>query len=238
MTSGQQRPLEERPLLQDHPGAVRLALVLLALGLFVFVALAIPALADIVQRVDDWVYELAIDLEASIPVALAKALDFIGSTWVTAPLMILVGIYLIFRRRWEALTFWFLAMLGSQLLIGPMKNLYERARPPLPLVETSSYSFPSGHAVAGAAIAVALVIVLVPAGTKRRNLEMLAAAFAVFMALSRVYLRAHWLSDALGGAALGAAVAIGAALLVHWIDERRGRPYRFRGGPQRTPSRT
>ncbi|MGB9357376.1 MAG: phosphatase PAP2 family protein [Acidimicrobiia bacterium] len=223
MTSGQQRRLEERPLLQDHPGAYRLALVLWVLGSLVFVALAIPALADIVQAIDDWIYELAIDLEATIPVTLAKVLDFIGSTWVTAPLMILVGIYLIYRRRWEALAFWFVAMLGSQLLIGPMKNLYERARPPLPLVETSGFSFPSGHAVAGAAIAVALVIVLVPAGTKRRNLEMLAAAFAVFMALSRVYLRAHWLSDALGGAALGAAVAIGAALLVHWIDERRGR---------------
>lgn len=223
MTSGSQRRLEERPLLQDHPGAYRLALVLWALGSLVFVALAIPALADIVQAIDDWVYELAIDLEATIPVTLAKVLDFVGSTWVTAPLMILVGIYLIYRKRWEALAFWFVAMLGSQLLIGPMKNLYERARPPLPLVETSGFSFPSGHAVAGAAIAVALVIVLVPAGTKRRNVEMLAAAFAVFMALSRVYLRAHWLSDALGGAALGAAVAIGAAVLVHWIDGVRTR---------------
>ena len=223
MTGEPQRRLDERPLLQDHPGAVRLALVLLALGLFVFVALVIPALADIVQEIDDWAYEVAIELEASVAVALAKALDFVGSTWVTAPVIVLVGVYLIFRKRWEALTFWFLAMLGSQLLIGPMKNLYERARPPLPLVETSGYSFPSGHAVAGAAIAVSLVIVLVPAGPKRRNLEMLAAAFAVLMALSRVYLRAHWLSDALGGAALGTAVAIGAALLVHRIDGLRAR---------------
>ena len=218
MTSRPPRRLEERPLLQDHPGAFRLALVLWALGLFVFIALAVPALADLVQTVDDRFYELAVDLEASVPVALAKGLDFVGSTWVTAPVMILVGVFLAFRRRWEALAFWFLAMLGSQLLIGPMKNLYERARPPFPLVETSGFSFPSGHAVAGAAIAVSLVIVLVPAGTKRRNLEMLAAAFAVAMALSRVYLRAHWLSDALGGAALGAAVAVGAALLVHRIE--------------------
>ncbi len=52
---------------------------------------------------------------------------------------------------------------------------------------------------------------------------MLAAAFAVLMALSRVYLRAHWLSDAAGGAALGAAVAIGAAALVHWLDGIRAK---------------
>ena len=224
MTLEPQRRLGERPLLQDHPGAFRLTLVLWVLGLFVFVALAVPALADLVQAVDDHIYQLAVDLEASVVVALAKGLDFIGSTWVTAPVMILVSVYLTLRRRWEALAFWFLAMVGSQLLIGPMKNLYERARPPLPLVETSGFSFPSGHAVAGAAIAVSLVIVLVPAGAKRRNLEMLAAAFAVLMALSRVYLRAHWFSDALGGAALGAAVAIGAALLIHRMEARRDRP--------------
>jgi undecaprenyl-diphosphatase len=43
------------------------------------------------------------------------------------------------------------------------------------------------------------------------------------MALSRVYLRAHWLSDATAGAALGVAVAIGAAALIHGIDSARNR---------------
>jgi undecaprenyl-diphosphatase len=49
---------------------------------------------------------------------------------------------------------------------------------------------------------------------------MLAIVFAVVMALSRVYLRAHWLSDAAAGVALGAAIALGAAALTHRIDER------------------
>ncbi len=150
-----------------------------------------------------------------------EVLDFIGSTWVTAPVIVVTALYLASKHRWEALSFWVAAMVGSQLLIGPVKDLYERARPSLPLVETSGFSFPSGHAVAGAAIAVSLVIVLVPAGTQRRNLEVLAAAFALLMAMSRVYLRAHWLTDVVAGAALGAAVAIGAAALIHWIDERR-----------------
>jgi undecaprenyl-diphosphatase len=135
--------------------------------------------------------------------------------------MVLTAVYLLWKRRWEALAFWVLAIVGSQLLIGPIKTLYARPRPPLALVETTGFSFPSGHAVAGAAVAVALVIVLVPAGSKRRNLEMLAAVFAVLMALSRVYLRAHWLSDAVAGAALGAAVAIGAAALVHLVERGR-----------------
>jgi undecaprenyl-diphosphatase len=109
----------------------------------------------------------------------------------------------------------------SQILIGPVKNLYMRVRPPLPLVETTSWSFPSGHSVATATIAIAAVIVLVRAGPKRRNLEMLAAAFAVVMALSRVYLRAHWLTDVAAGVALGAAVAILCAAVMHRIDDHR-----------------
>lgn len=217
------RRLEERPLLTDHPVAFRTSLALWFLGALLFLALAIPALADVAQDVDDWFYRLTVDLEAGFPVAVAKLFDFVGSTPVTAPVSVLVAAYLVWRRRWEALAFWVLAMVSSQLLIGPVKSLYERARPPLPLVETSGYSFPSGHAVAGAAIAISIVIVLVPAGPRRRNLEMLAAGFAVMMAMSRVYLRAHWLSDVVAGAALGAAVAIAAAMLVHRVDEYRHR---------------
>jgi len=215
------RRLAERPLLTDHPAARRIAVVLWVLGGLLFLALAIPLTAEWVQAVDDAVYRMAIDLELGFLVWVAEAMDFIGSTLVVAPVMVLVTVFLLWKRRWESLAFWVLAMAGSQLLIGPVKALYARPRPPLPLVETTGFSFPSGHAVAGAAVALALVIVLVPAGPKRRNLEILAGAFAILMALSRVYLRAHWLSDAAAGAALGAAVSIGAAVLVHYVDRRR-----------------
>ena len=223
MTSEPRSGLEERPLLASHPVAWRIALVLWVVGGSTFLALAVPATSQLVQQVDDAVWELAVSWEQDAFVAVAKVFDIVGSSWITAPLIVIVAIVLATRRRWEAFWFWALAMAASQALIGPVKNLYERARPPLPLVETSSFSFPSGHAVAGAAIAVSLVIVLVPAGPKRRNLEIVAAVFAVLMAMSRVYLRAHWLSDVAAGASLGIAVAISAAAVVHWLDDRRAR---------------
>lgn len=223
MSSEQPRRLVERPLLADHPTAWRLSLVLWVLGGSLFVALAVPSIADTVQEFDDAVWELAVDLENEVAVFVAEAFDLVGSTPVTLPIMLITAGWLVWRRRWEAVSFWILAMVSSQLLIGPVKGLYERERPPLPLVETSDFSFPSGHAVAGAAIAVSLVIVLVPAGPKRRNLEILAGFFALLMALSRVYLRAHWFTDVAAGASLGAAVAIVSAAVVHWSDERRHR---------------
>lgn len=212
---------EHHRMVEDHPVALRISIALWALSAFLFVALAIPVTADVVQSVDDVVYRWAVATEAGVAVGAAKVLDFVGSTWVTAPVIVLVGAWLAWRRRWEALTVWVVVMILSQLAIGPVKDLYQRVRPPLSLVDTSSWSFPSGHSVATAAIAITAVIVLVPASPRRRNLEMLAAAFALVMALSRVYLRAHWLSDVAAGAALGAAIALGVAALISWMDDRR-----------------
>lgn len=213
--------LQRHPLLHDHPVAWRVALGLWILAALLFVALAVPVFATAVQSVDDVVHRWAVSGEWNPAVVAAGILDFIGSGWVTWPVIVGVAGWLAWRRRWEAFFSWVLAMAVSQMLIGPVKDLYTRTRPPMPLVETTSWSFPSGHSVAGAAIAVALVIVLLPAGPRRRNFEMLAAAFGVLMALSRVYLRAHWLSDVASGAALGAAVAIGFAALMHRLDDRR-----------------
>ena len=213
--------LQRHPLLHDHPVAWRIALGLWILSALLFLALAVPAFATVVQSVDDVVYRWAVSIEWAPAVVAAKFLDFIGSAWVTWPVIVGVAGWLAWRRRWEAFFSWILAMAVSQVLIGPVKDLYMRARPPLSIVETTSWSFPSGHSVAGAAIAIALVIVLISADPKRRDFEMLAAAFAVVMALSRVYLRAHWLTDVAAGAALGAAVAIGSAALMHRFDDRR-----------------
>ncbi len=209
--------LESRPLVADHPVALRVTLWLWGLGGALFIALAVPALRSVVQGIDDVVYQLAFDLEFGAAVRVATALDFLGSAWVTAPVMVAVAVYLAWRKRWEGFVYWGVAMVLSQFLVGVTKAAYGRARPPLSLVGTTGYSFPSGHAVAGAAVAIALVIVLVPAGPRRRNLEMLASAFAVIMGLSRVYLRAHWLSDVVAGVALGAAVAVGVAVAMHYL---------------------
>lgn len=222
--------LDIRPLLQDHPTAIRISLLTWGLSAFIFLGLVIPPLRSLIDTLDEAMHDLVVAAEWDPLVRASDGLDVIGSVWVTFPFIGLVALWLGVRRHWEALVTWFLTMALSQVLIGPVKDLYARARPPDPLVATTSFSFPSGHSVAGAAIAVAAVIVLIPAGPARRNLEMLAAGFAVAMALSRVYLRAHWFTDVAAGAALGAAIAVGVAAGVHAIDNRRRAAQREEAG--------
>jgi undecaprenyl-diphosphatase len=114
-------------------------------------------------------------------------------------------------------------MLLSELVTNLMKTGYDRVRPPDPLVHTTGASFPSGHAVATAVTAVALVIALVPTGRQRALWGSLAALFAFLMALSRAYLEAHWLSDAVEGNLIGIACAMLTAVVVEALRERRER---------------
>ena len=208
------------PMLADHRATIRLAIGLWVAAGLLFVLAAVPAAREIVQQADDAIHDLAVRLEWRPIVLIAMVLDFIGSGWFTWLLRVAIIVWLVAKKRWEGLVFWISAVAVSELLIGTSKALYERPRPPDALVETSGYSFPSGHATVGAVVAISLVIVLVPAGPRRRNLELIAAGFAFLMGLSRVYLRAHWFTDVAAGVALGAAVAIAAAAIVHWGGDR------------------
>jgi membrane-associated phospholipid phosphatase len=69
--------------------------------------------------------------------------------------------------------------------------------------------------------AVGLVVVLLPPGPSRWRWEVRAVIFAFLMALSRVYLRAHWLSDVVAGGLLGAGLALGWPALLQAIRGRR-----------------
>ncbi|MDP9184586.1 MAG: phosphatase PAP2 family protein [Actinomycetota bacterium] len=144
----------------------------------------------------------------------AKGLNLIGSGIITIPLRIAVAIYLLWRRRRRALATWVVTWIVAEVGLTVAKAWFMRARPLNPLVTPTGFSFPSGHAVATASIAVALVLVTLPAGPRRRKWEFVAAGFAFIMALSRVYLDAHWFSDVVAGTLLGTGVALGAAALV------------------------
>jgi undecaprenyl-diphosphatase len=154
------------------------------------------------------------DIRTPILTDLFRVLSFAGSGAVTIPLRVIVSVFLVIRRRFMALIAFLLTWAASELLLSYLKGFFHRGRPPHPLVDIVGFSFPSGHAVAGAAIAVALVLVWFAPGPRRRKWERGAMVFAFVMAFSRVYLSAHWFSDTVAGVLLGAGVAIGAAALV------------------------
>jgi membrane-associated phospholipid phosphatase len=196
------------------------AATLLAGAVAVGALLAVPATRPAVQSVDDSVLHFVGGIRSRPATLVAEAFSLVGSVWVNWPLRVLVALVLALRRRWLQLTAFGLAVLTSELAIGLLKALYDRPRPPGSLIATSAASFPSGHAIAGAVTAFGVVIMLVPPTRSRWKWGAWAVTFSFFMALSRVYLNAHWLSDVVAGGLLGAGLALGwPAALMTFVRE-------------------
>ncbi len=230
---------EEHPLLTNRRRDVATAVLLALATALVFALVGMHGTRPWVQRIDERILREMLANRTGGFTAAAKVCNFLGLLAVTLTVRIVVAAYLAFRRRWWHFSAFVLAMVASEVLIGPLKDVYERQRPParLALVGTSGTSFPSGHAVAASVTAVALVLALFPAGPHRWGWGLAAALFSLVMAISRAYLAAHWLSDAVAGALLGITVALGSALVVQWIrDARESHDEPAPAPPRATPS--
>jgi undecaprenyl-diphosphatase len=214
----------EPPLLGSRRRDAVIAVVVAALTAVVFAAAADSAVLAHIQRLDDSWLRLMVSGRTAPVTAIAKVFNVLGLVYVTLPVRIAVIGYLGFRRRWWRLAAFASAVLSSEILIGLLKGVYNRARPPGSLVATSGASFPSGHSIAASVTVVAMVIVLVSPGRHRVAWAAGAVSFAVLMAASRAYLGAHWLSDAIAGLLLGTSCALLAAVAVDMVQRRYARP--------------
>jgi membrane-associated phospholipid phosphatase len=220
------RPAREEGALLASPGrdiAVTAVVVVLTAG--VFVAVGDHGTQMSIKRWDDTWLRLMISGRTAPLTAVARILNVLGLVYITLPVRIALAGLLALQRKWWHLAAFTAAVAVSEVLIGVLKGTYDRARPPGSLVATTGASFPSGHAVATSVTAVAAVIALVPPGRRRAWWGAAAVTFSVLMGLSRAYLAAHWLSDAVAGVLLGTSCALTAALVVglvqRWWQGRR-----------------
>jgi membrane-associated phospholipid phosphatase len=226
------------PLILAAPGSDgATAAVVAALASVVLIVAADRAALAHIQRVDDSWLRLMVSWRDGPVTVIAKVFNVLGLVYVTLPVRIAVAGYLAVRRRWWHCAAFVAAVVLSEILIGPLKGAYDRARPPGSLVATSGASFPSGHSIAASVTVLAAVIALVPAGRRRIAWGLAAVAFAVLMALSRAYLAAHWLSDAIAGLLLGTACALAAATAVDQAQRSWRRRYARRAGSSRPAGR-
>jgi undecaprenyl-diphosphatase len=181
-------------------------LALLAVGAFGFVFLG-TLVGGAEPMLDRWASAASDRLALEPALEVVSVITVLGSSVVTLAAVVATAVWaLAHRRPYDAVAL-ILAWLVTVGLVHLAKALYARPRPDDPYVDTFGLGYPSGHAAYAVAL-VACAVVLVRAGSPvalRFAAVTVALVGVVVVGLSRVYLRVHFLTDVLGGIALGTA---------------------------------
>jgi undecaprenyl-diphosphatase len=139
-----------------------------------------------------------------------QIITWLGSTAILYPALVVIGALFWWRRRdWRPAALLAASTLGAVALYNIVKGAVERARPPerFWIGHYTGWAFPSGHATQTIAFYGMLAFLLSAAARSVRARVWIwagAALITLVVGASRIYLAAHWMTDVLGGYALGA----------------------------------
>lgn len=209
------RPLAflQRRLQPGHAWGLSLTvgLVTLIAAGWAFGAIAQDVVAgDEAARLDRPVLNWFVDHREPWLTTVARGVTALGSSAFLVPFALAVGVALWRSRRSAApLGYLVASYLGGEVLFQVVKQLTRQPRPPsqLAVLHFAGYAFPSGHATLAVAVwgAAALAAGATTTWARKTSLAGAAALIAITVGMTRLYLGAHWLTDVLGGWALGAA---------------------------------
>jgi undecaprenyl-diphosphatase len=148
-----------------------------------------------------------------------------GGTILTLMTFMVVA-YLFTAKRVRTAVFVIGAVSGGAILSSVLKSLFGRPRPDVVshLVDVSSASFPSGHAMNSALTYLTLGVLLAKTETNpavRIYLISMAVVLTVLVGISRVYLGVHWPTDVIAGWCVGSLWALGCSLIAERFVRRR-----------------
>lgn len=188
-----------------------------------------------------WERALLLALDGDLRPTLDAAIYMIpwaGTNLTLGPLIALIALWLLWRRRRDLATWIVVVELGVLSLNWLVKRIMERERPDL--VERVGWfgwgSYPSGHAMASLAVLMTLAI-LVHRATGARWPAV--TAFVVFLVVSwsRLFHGVHWPTDIVGGALVGLVWLVATWFAFVGLPDREAATRRTNGEPEE-PVRT
>ena len=201
--------------------AVTILAALLLLGLLVVGRHG----GGMIQGWDDTVEQWYVHHRSGL-VGVSKAVAFLGDAAFLSVIAGALTVVLLFTIRSVRALVPIVAYLGGEGLVYITREFIHRHRPPTAVfpaagairgIHETSYSFPSGHAVAVTAVLFAVL------GTAALALRtwwpwVLALAASLFVVDTRLVLGVHWFSDVVFGLPLGAAWGVAVALTARTIE--------------------
>ncbi|HET9968862.1 MAG TPA: phosphatase PAP2 family protein, partial [Streptosporangiaceae bacterium] len=187
------------------PLAVVSAAALLFALLLLLVRLRWAPLESVDHHAATWLNSLVAGHPAVVRVV--RAVTWLGSGGVLWTLTGTAAVVLAIRRRWRLVIYLLVAGAGELTLDPVLKSLVGRLRPVVahPIAHGNGNSFPSGHSLGSFVCYGALFLVFLPVvrGTWRRVFTAVTVVLIAAIGISRLLLGVHYISDVLGGWALG-----------------------------------
>ena len=189
------------------------------------------------QRIDAGIHDWAVSHRSAGDTLFFVVMSSVGGPVGVAAIVTVAAIALALLRKWRWVIYLAFTTGGGALLNMELKRFFARARPAVAemLRRAQGYSFPSGHAM-GSAVAFAALAYLAYRAAKSWAGAAAALAFAftliLSVALSRVYLGVHWISDVAAGITAGLVWVITATAAYETLRRiRRLRELRRRSAP-------
>lgn len=174
---------------------------LIFVPIILFAMLAICIEAGVTVNFEGWAYNESAERMSPILTNIMKIVTHIGDpTFVLSFCLLLI----IFPKSRKTIALPVsLAVIVSGVLNVFLKNIFTRQRPNiLRLINETSYSFPSGHAMINASLYLMLIL-LIFKFIKSTRKKIVLSTVCVFLTLaigySRIYLGVHYAGDILGG---------------------------------------
>ncbi len=169
-------------------------------------------------RLVAWDSELRTRFPAPKPSALTTFFQIVtwaGNAFVLAGLVAAAAVWFMLRKRPEGAALIVAGAFAAEATALTLKVTLHDLHP-------NSYAFPSGH-TAGATATYGILLYLT---VRRRSLALHSVAALALVslisvvAMSRLYLHVHYLSDVIAGSTLGVAVAAVSLCLYEWRERR------------------
>ncbi|RDJ03027.1 bifunctional DedA family/phosphatase PAP2 family protein [Rhizobium grahamii] len=202
---------------------VLLALVAVLIGAsWLFLAIAEDVVSgDPLVSFDTGVFQLLQSLRTTAVDAVMIAVTELGDTVVVVAVAATVVGWLLVRRSWRTAGYLLSAVAAASLFNTIIKVTVHRLRPSADLYTGwSNFSFPSGHSTTNAALYgfVAFLACRTLPLAGRTLLALATTLFVMTVAASRIYLGAHWFSDATAGLAF--ATVWLSILMISYLNHR------------------
>jgi undecaprenyl-diphosphatase len=175
---------------------------------FIDLAEKVHAKNSALQQADASVHDWTVSERSASATTFFTLMTNIGSPIGLAVIAVVVAVILAIRRRWRWLIYLAVTVGGGSLLNLELKRYFARARPDVAemLRRANGYSFPSGHAMGSAVVLGALAYLafrVIRSWPVKTGVMAFLYTLIATIALSRVYLGVHWISDVLAGVTAG-----------------------------------